>query len=388
MNQTIVDLLNAVDQTSLTPFVQAALNQDAVQVIDWQYEKIHGGGGDAYDAGQAGVYRFWGGATIKDKVHDWQLLLKVLDQSTGQLEPSQLYYWQREPIFYGSKFLSTVPSGLVAPRCLGVEQPSEDIIWLWLEYVVDAFNNQWDLDRFGTVARHLGQFNGSWLVSKDKPPMTWFSNGRVAPWLEMAAPHIERIPSLLDHASIRRWLTPTNATHTLELWARRAELLAIQDRLPKTICHHDAHRRNLFARIDHNAYSQTVAIDWAFAGVGALGADIATLMAVDVQFGETKADKLPQLDQVIFAGYLSGLLEAGWPGDEKIVRLGFTVSAALTWALSTLWWMIPAVVDPDFQRVTEAVLGIAIDDLVDEWAGLQAYLLDLAVEALNLAKHV
>ncbi len=48
MHQTMLDLFNAVDQTVLTPFVQEALNSDAVRVVDWQYEKIHGGGGDAY----------------------------------------------------------------------------------------------------------------------------------------------------------------------------------------------------------------------------------------------------------------------------------------------------------------------------------------------------
>ena len=133
---------------------------------------------------------------------------------------------------------------------------------------------------------------------------------------------------------------------------------------------------------------RTVAIDWAFAGVGVVGEDVATLMAVDVQFGGIKAEELPQLDHIIFEKYLSGLAETGWEGDVNIVRLGFTISAALTWGLATLWWMIPAVVDSKFQIVAEGVLGIAIDDLIDTWGGLQTYLLDLADEAQKLTKHL
>lgn len=36
---------------------------------------------------------------------------------------------------------------------------------------------------------------------------------------------------------------------------------------------------------------------------------------------------LPDLDREVFAGYISGLREAGWEGDERGVRLGMCASA-------------------------------------------------------------
>lgn len=387
MKQTLVNLLGAVNHATLTPLVQTIVDGNLVQIIDWNYSKIHGGGGDSYDTGQAGVYRFEGNAYVDGETVAWRLILKVFERSTGQTEPSHLHYWQRERDFYESKLLSNVPTQITHPYYFGVEKPVDGIIGVWLEDVVDTLNGQWPLEHFGIMAQHLGQMNGALRDFEAKPGTAWFSNGRINPWLTMAAPQIERIPDVLDHPNIRRWLTPANATRTLKLWERRPELLAIYARLPKAFCHHDAHRRNLFARTDHHKRMQTVAIDWAFAGIGVVGEDIATLMTVEVQFGEMTADKLPQLDKVIFEGYLLGLRETGWQEDPNLVRLGFTVSAALTWALSTLWWMIPAVVDAEFQIMAATVVGTSIDNLVDEWAGLQAYLLDLADEALSLGKR-
>ena len=42
------------------------------------------------------------------------------------------------------------------------------------------------------------------------------------------------------------------------------------------------------------------------------------------------------LDAACFAGYVTGLREAGWAGDERVVRLGFTAAAALRYSVGTL----------------------------------------------------
>jgi hypothetical protein len=39
--------LPAIDRATLTPLVQSALNSDAVEVLDWDYEQVYGGAGAA-----------------------------------------------------------------------------------------------------------------------------------------------------------------------------------------------------------------------------------------------------------------------------------------------------------------------------------------------------
>src|SRR5436309_2568996 len=61
------------------------------------------------------------------------------------------------------------------------------------------------------------------------------------------------------------------------LWQERLPRLDLLDRLPQTMVHGDADRRNLFARRGAGG-GETVAIDWAFTGVAALGEELVNLV--------------------------------------------------------------------------------------------------------------
>lgn len=115
----------------------------------------------------------------------------------------------------------------------------------------------------------------------------------------------------------------------LRLWASHDALLATLDQLPRTFCQLDAYRPNLFLRRGAKGADQTVAIDWVFAGIGAIGEEIANLLAASLIWFEYDAAAARSLDEAVFAGYLDGLREAGWQGDPRLVRLGYTAACAL-----------------------------------------------------------
>lgn len=93
--------------------------------------------------------------------------------------------------------------------------------------------------------------------------------------------------------------------------------------LPRTLCHLDVWPNNLFARTD----GTITLVDWSFVGEGALGEDVGNLVPDSVFDLFYPARDLPDLDREVFAGYVSGLREAGWEGDERLVRLGMCASA-------------------------------------------------------------
>lgn len=80
---------------------------------------------------------------------------------------------------------------------------------------------------------------------------------------------------------------------------------------------------NLIARPDGRA----VPLDWSFAGDGALGEDIGNLMPDWVFDRFLPGELLPDLDQAATEAYLTGLGEAGWEGDPRLVRLAICASA-------------------------------------------------------------
>jgi hypothetical protein len=101
------------------------------------------------------------------------------------------------------------------------------------------------------------------------------------------------------------------------------------ERLPRSLCHHDAFRRNLFARQGQDGRAETVAIDWDKLGTGWIGKEIVALFATSLIFFEIDLDRIAELDALIFNGYLDGLRDAGWRGDPRWARFGYAATAAL-----------------------------------------------------------
>jgi hypothetical protein len=123
------------------------------------------------------------------------------------------------------------------------------------------------------------------------------------------------------------------------IWVSRSILLYQGERLPRTFCHLDAYRPNLFLRRDARGSTQTVAVDWAFTGIAGLREEIANLLAASLIWLEYDAEDAKGLDEAVFRGYLTGLKEAGWRGDLRVARLGYTAACALRWGIVGLWWL-------------------------------------------------
>jgi len=316
--------LQAVDQATLTPLVRRLLENEGAEVLNWRYQPVEGGFGHAY-----GVYRFQGQAQAGGKRLDWSLILKATGPAAGSQEPGASNYWKREGLAYQSGLLDDLPGDLVAPRCIGlVEYPGQES-WLWLEEAIEHGDQTWPLERYALAARHLGQFNGAYLAGKPIPNVPWLSAGHFRPRLALAEPGIAELPQLNQLPIFAGLLPGDSLARSLTVWAERQRLLALLDRLPRSLCHHDAFRRNLIARTGRDGRAQTVAIDWAEMGPGVIGTEIATLFAASLTFTVIEIDRITELDGLIFAGYVAGLRDAGWQGDSRLARFGYAATAAL-----------------------------------------------------------
>jgi hypothetical protein len=89
-----------------------------------------------------------------------------------------------------------------------------------------------------------------------------------------------------------------------------------------------------------------------------------------------------ELDQAVFESYLEGLGEAGWCGDRRTARFGYTAYAALKYCSVLLW--LSDVGDEKGQALWERLVGRPIDEHVENQGRLVAYLLELADEARTL----
>jgi hypothetical protein len=167
------------------------------------------------------------------------------------------------------------------------------------------------------------------------------------------------------------------------LWEERNLYLDALDRLPQTLCHLDLFRRNLFVRRTADGGEQTVVIDWAFAGRGAIGEELAPLVLASVAFHEVALAQAQVLEDIVLDGYLLGLQQAGWRGDPRQVRLGYT-AASLRFRFAELNRAMAMILDESQHPVLEQVFGCSMQEILDHWAQVGSLCDRLTGEARDL----
>lgn len=290
---------------------------DSFEVHEWQFEAIQGGFGSA--VGGTALYRLHV-STGDDR--RCSLVLKILYPRPDETEDSP-YYWKREFELYRSGILADLPrDSFVPPRVYALEE-REDACWIWMEDIQDS-KRAWALDDFADIAERLGRFNGAWMAHAPFSSATWLSQSWHAAIVPALSDCFSQLNQLLEQPLARVTL-PLEARAEIEsIWRDRAIFMAALSCLPRTFCHYDAFRRNILFR-DGDA----ILLDWALAGVGAIGEDLVSLVAVSLYYEGYTPTYAAELDDMVFSSYMRGLRQAGWTGAERLARIGYTCGMTL-----------------------------------------------------------
>lgn len=353
----------------------------------WDIQSLHY---DASSPASLGLYRVSG--TARGAGYDkWSLILKAIRSPGGveiapgvvlplwvdDLPPTEFGYWQREVLIYRSGMLERLPGAVAAPHCYAVDEVAPKVYWLWLEDVAETENTQWSLSRCAETAQHLGQLNGSYLVGHPLPTEPWLQAGWLRSWLEPGRPGAAWegiLPSAWDHPIIARAFPPSSRERLARLWDERHRMLHALDALPRCFCHRDAWPPNLLMRNRRDGRRETVALDWAFAGIGPVGEEIAPLIA----WTEVPDVDLQDIENAVFPAYLAGLRDAGWDGDADLVWWGYAATAVLRYSFVCTLVSVRAAVHGR-SMPSEASKGEDISErTVRQNARIVRFLLDLA----------
>lgn len=371
----------AIDHETLTPIVRQALNADADEILEWEVQPIHGGSFGT-------VYRFVGGVGRVGSTLPWSLILKVVhtsgDEPIDRGAPSNIRYWKREPLAYQSGFLADLPGDLVAPRCFGVVEQSEDEFWLWLEDVADD-GAPWSMERYGLAANHFGRFNAQCLVDGNLPAGVWLGRELLRAQAKDAGPTIHRLPASLKRPLVRRFFPPEVAEGIYRLWEERETFLGVVDGLPQTANHRDAFRRNLFGRRTPDGVEQTVAIDWEDVGVGPVGEEMVSLVVLAPATHEIEMGAVQDLEAHVFPRYLEGLSDGGWQSASQVVRLGYTLGY-MRYAFGLPMILLARATDESRHADQEQTTGRSMSEIADHWAAVLRFVFARIDEARILMR--
>jgi len=380
--------LQVLAHTPLTAVVRRVLDDAGAEVEVWDATQIHGGIG----AAGGGVYRFIGTARSAREARPaggarpWSLVLKVLRAPTAGTTYDALAVegWNREVLTYQSGLLAALPAGLAAPRCFDIGEHA-GLVWLWLEDVADQVGPRWPVARFALAARHLGRLNGTYLTARPLPDYTWLQRTLLRWRVERNIAFWAAFDAARDAPWLRRCWPADLGVRARRLWQRREALLDLLDRLPQPLVHGDADRRNLFARLGPGG-DETVAIDWAFTGVAAVGEELVNLVLASALWFQAEAAALPELAERCLEAYVAGLADAGWRGDPRLARAGFVVAGALRYG--------PLLAGPIAQWGEAGVDGVlrgvghSADEWLTRWAAVRRFTFDQFDEALTLIESL
>jgi hypothetical protein len=149
----------------------------------------------------------------------------------------------------------------------------------------------------------------------------------------------------------------------MDLWKDRNAFLDVLDRLPQTLCHRDIFPRNVFVRQTVHG-DQSVAIDWAFAGQGAVGEELAVLVGASLAFFEADPADAEELEAHCLSGYLEGLRSAGWHGAVVDVRIGYLAAYLLRYAIGALTPILTILLNDSQHQWAEQIMGRSIDVII------------------------
>lgn len=368
--------LESIPKAKLTKIARAAFGDPSIQLLSWSREPVLGGYGGA--KGGTAVHRF-SGTTACDRA--WSVILKVLYRRLGENQRSP-YYWKREYEVYRSGLLDDLPPDSFATPQIYALEDFDELCWIWMEDIADL-KPGWTLDDYHAIARRLGRLNGAYLTSQMLPDYEWLSHAwhcAIVPGLAESFRNLERCLGI----PLASKALPLQAKAQIRaIWRERANYIKALSALPKTLCHIDAFRRNILHR-----RGDVLLIDWALAGQAALGEDLVSLVAVSAYHEGLSYAECLQLDSAVFAGYLDGLRDAGWSGEGKLARLGYTCAMVLR-GLAGVKQDIDLLIDAGcHQDLLAHFQRDKIDEVADFFAEARRFrLLAMAAEARKLLKH-
>ncbi len=317
----------------------------------------------------------------------WSAVLKIFHKADGEPDPSQVFYWKREPLLYTSGFFSYLSSHLRVPTCFGITIRSEEETWLWLEAIPDICKEQWAISDYQIAARCLGRLNELYLAQNIVPTQPWLAKQILRCWLRDIAALQTYLNDFPHHPFIRRALPRSSRNRIVKLLQFISKLLNALESQSQTFCHLDCHKRNFFLTEFSDGGLDVFLIDWELAGLGALGQDLSPLVTVSAFMFETGEISLEDLDAAAFEAYLQGLRDAGWKGDQRIVRLGYSADATLRF-LNRTRFLLGFVRHENHRFWWETVVARSTEATLDRFSEMLPFMFNLADEAIHLLKIV
>ena len=322
---------------------------------DWIVEQFWRGQGDGL-----GTWRVSGEMATPAGPEAWSMVLKGWACGDRSGSPSSFNWPWREADLYSSGMLQDLPA-IAAPACFH-SQERDDAVWVWLEDLTGIPQEPWTLDRYGEAAFLMGRFNGAYLGGRPMPVHPSVSQQWLAGWSADGADGLKMLDEYRDHPYVQQTIPRDVEAALVHSWNQRSTVLHRLAAMPQTFSHLDAFHANTFFRNSMNGM-EMVLIDWSFAGLAAVGEELAALCIAGIIFDPNTPYPLEEIEQVAFNSYVLGLRDSGWIGQEEAVWRTYRSAAILRYGVSPLAKILPILTNDLGRAAFAESLGADVDQM-------------------------
>jgi hypothetical protein len=323
-----------------------------------------------------GIYRISGSALSRtQKSVDWSTVLKIVD-------PEKDSSGQREYLMANSAYLHSLRRGVRPAICYAATEHTCSERWIWMEDLSKAVQPPWSDSTFLDVARDVGKFNGQ--SSLTPPTEEWETTGIAAAMETLGiAQRIANFETTASDAFVSMMFGQSGTGAIQNVLSKYSQVVDGLAGITQIVAHGDMHAGNMFPIVSNGAHEETVAIDWAFGGMAALGEDAGNLIAAPFRRNAIDMARLDELGQQVFDQYLEALLTVNPGADLEDARTGFLAGFGY-WALVKLMLLPTGLTQfSEPRKYLAKTFGGDPEDFVRRWGLLVDKTLPYAVECIE-----
>jgi aminoglycoside phosphotransferase (APT) family kinase protein len=147
--------------------------------------------------------------------------------------------------------------------------------------------------------------------------------------------------------------------------------------------HNDCHADNLYPIETDGVLTESVAIDWATAGLGPIGEDVGNLSAVGAQWFSIDVDDFESYEKAIFDRYVEGAESVAGSIDIDHARTGYLAGLGY-WGLAKMMMRAyAATMFPQAVNRMRSLSGMPEQEVARKWGVLTDKLYPYAVECVE-----
>lgn len=315
-----------IDPAYLQSLLRRIVPSKCIQLLSWNCSPL------GKNKEESSVYKVCCTVLDNDRKQNYALILKILTSDSMRNHADHYYYWKREALVYHSGILNQLPIGIRSPLCYAVEEYPDENVWIWLQDIaIESIQSDWSFTHMCKISYLLGKYNGAYITGSPLPTESFLCHTWMRSWVEVCAAYAKPIE---EQKVI--WDTCLNDFKgKCSMWElydnnrnRVNSLLEILELLPRVFAHQDVHWDNIFIE-QLNGSDSLIAIDWQFASISGVGEELGRMFGYALLKKKIPINKVAEYKEELFLNYMQGLRDAGWDGNSKLVRFGFTASASL-----------------------------------------------------------